>query len=299
MRNRFFELLKHQMRIDENIFLIVADMGLGLVEDFIQEFPDRFLNVGIAEQNMIGVAAGLCNIGYKPFCYTISNFLTQRCFEQIRNDICLHNYPITLVGTSTGFDNAVLGTTHYPIDDIGCIKTLINMKIYSPSSNQGVALCFSDILKFNGPTYIRIGKGGADLGETSDINQYVIDNRDTETLLITHGNTLEYVLNADLNDVSLMSMNKIYPLDDEVLKMITRRFKQVVVVEEQLSNCGLFSILCQYFAEQRIGGTKLYNAVSINEYPAEIGDKDFFAEKYGFLGDKISVFLKNLANSGE
>ena len=127
MRNTFFDLLENRMHEDTSLFLIVADMGLGLVEKIQNKFPDRFLNVGISEQNMIGIASGLCNVGFRPFCYTISNFLIQRCFEQIRNDICLHNYPVTLVGTSTGFDNGLLGPTHQVIDDIGCIKILPNI----------------------------------------------------------------------------------------------------------------------------------------------------------------------------
>ncbi len=122
MRTIFFELLKSGMRTDPSLFLVTADMGLGLVEPFQQEFPDRFINVGIAEQNMAGVCAGLCNIGFRPLCYTISNFLVERCFEQLRNDVCLHDYPVTFIGTSTGFDNGNLGPTHHVVDDIGCVK---------------------------------------------------------------------------------------------------------------------------------------------------------------------------------
>lgn len=134
MRNEFFKLLEEEMRRDESLFFIAADMGLGLVEPIQREFPDRFLNIGISEQNMIGIAAGLCNTGFRPFCYTISNFITERCFEQIRNDVCLHKYPVTIVGTSTGFDNGLLGPTHQILDDIGCMKILPEMNIYSPGS---------------------------------------------------------------------------------------------------------------------------------------------------------------------
>ena len=118
-----------EMEKDENIFFLTADMGINLVEQIQDKFPTRYANVGIAEQNMIGVAAGLANLGYKPFVYTISNFVIHRCLEQIRNDIILHKYPITLMGTSTGYDNAPLGPTHHIIDDWGCLRALPGIDI--------------------------------------------------------------------------------------------------------------------------------------------------------------------------
>ncbi len=177
MRTKFFELLIKEMEKDESLFLVVADMGLGLVELVQKTFPDRFINVGIAEQNMIGVAAGLSNVGFRPFCYTISNFLVQRCFEQIRNDVCLHQYPITLVGNSTGFDNGLLGPTHQSIDDIGCIKDLPNLNIYSPSSIRSISLVFEDVIENKQPAYVRIGKSSYDIeGFENKVNQTVIRN---------------------------------------------------------------------------------------------------------------------------
>ena len=146
MRTVFFEQLWNMMQVVKKLFLLVADMGLGLVEPFQKEFPERYINVGIAEQNLIGISAGLCNMGFRPVCYTISNFLVQRSYEQIRNDICLHNYPVILVGTSTGFDNGKLGPTHQVIDDIGCMKALPGMNIYSPGSISSVRLMFDEIM---------------------------------------------------------------------------------------------------------------------------------------------------------
>ena len=108
MRSDYFKLLTDEMRKDEKIFFLMADTGYNLVEPLFEEFPDRTLNVGIAEQNMIGIAAGLVNMGFKPVCYAISQFLIHRCYEQIRNDLCHHDYPVILVGTSTGLDNGAV-----------------------------------------------------------------------------------------------------------------------------------------------------------------------------------------------
>jgi transketolase len=129
MRGAFLDKLFQQMEIDETIFFLTADMGINLVEKFEEKYPDRFLNVGIAEQNLIGVAAGLAESGMRPYVYTISNFLVHRCLEQIRNDIVLHNLPVVLIGTSTGYDNGPLGPTHHMLEDWGTISNLQGIKI--------------------------------------------------------------------------------------------------------------------------------------------------------------------------
>src|SRR4051812_3739994 len=106
MRAQILDALFERMAQDEEIYFLTADMGINLVEKFGDKYPNRYANVGIAEQNLVGVSAGLCNLGYRPFGYTISNFAVHRCFEQIRNEIGIHHLPITLLGTSTGYDNA-------------------------------------------------------------------------------------------------------------------------------------------------------------------------------------------------
>ena len=124
MRGRIIDTIFEKMHCNQDLFFLTADMGINLVEKFEEKFPSRYLNVGISEQNLVAVSAGLCNLGYKPFAYTISNFAVHRCLEQIRNDVILHNYPVAILGTSAGFDNAPLGPTHHVIDDWGALKKL-------------------------------------------------------------------------------------------------------------------------------------------------------------------------------
>ena len=161
MRGRKIDTIFAQMKTNPDVFFLTADMGISLVEKFGEEYPDRYTNVGIAEQNLIGVSAGLANLGYRPFAYTISNFVIHRCFEQIRNDIGLHGYPITLLGTSTGYDNAPLGPTHHIIDEWGILKSVPGIDIYCPSSLSYAAKLVERILHAGRPAYVRIPKGGA------------------------------------------------------------------------------------------------------------------------------------------
>jgi len=297
MRKLFFELLKEKMHKDESLFLIVADMGLGLIEPFQKEFPNRFINVGISEQNMIGVAAGLCNVGFRPFCYTISNFLVQRCFEQIRNDICLHKYPITLVGTSTGFDNGMLGPTHQVIDDIGCIKVLPNINIYSPSSYNSIRLVFEDIMKKKEPSYVRIGKGSCDIKiQSNDINHMVKMNNKSEILIITYGTMLENCLKAAEinNNFSIYCMNKIKPLNKEELINIFKNYLKIIVVEDHFVSSGLYNSLCQFLIEMQYKEIDLYSIGTPEIYEDRVGDNNYFADKYGYSPEKIAQFVSKL-----
>ncbi|MFN8670610.1 MAG: transketolase C-terminal domain-containing protein [Candidatus Sericytochromatia bacterium] len=298
MRTIFFKHLKEIMKENESLFLVSADMGLGLIEPFQQEFPHRFINVGIAEQNMAGVAAGLCNSGFRPVCYTISNFLVERCFEQIRNDICYHNYPVILVGTSTGFDNGMLGPTHHVIDDIGAMKILPEMEIYSPSTVEFSNLIFQEVMKSNKPSYIRIGKGAFDIPlENKKINQMIIKNHKSDILIITHGTLFETCLSIakELDNISLYCMNKIKPLNTEELNSNISEFSKIIVVEEHLKNSGLYNSLCQHLIESGLNN-KLYSISVPNEYSPEVGDRDYFLNKYGLNKDKIKEFIKKIYN---
>jgi len=291
MRNVFFSQLHEQMKGDERIFLLCADMGLGLVDTFQADFPSRFLNTGICEQNMIGVAAGLCNLGFRPFCYTISNFLIHRCFEQIRNDICLHKHPITLVGTSTGFDNGMLGATHQVLDDIGCLKALPNMNIYSPSSASFIPALFRELLDAGQPAYVRIGKGGAKAEPfPQGQNGLVHDNQQSDTVLVSHGTTLSNCLKArDLADnCSVFCFNKVKPLNPEDTAFLFGRFKRIVVVEDHFVSSGLYDSLCRSAVEQKAAGLELIPLGPPEAYEMAVGDAEYFAQRHGFAAEQIA-----------
>lgn len=297
MRTEFFNLLKEEMGKDESIFLIVADMGLGIIETFQQNFPRRFLNVGISEQNMVGVAAGLCNVGFRPFCYTLSNFISGKCFEQIRNDVCLHKYPVTLVGNSTGFDHGLLGATHQVIDDIGCMKVLPELNIYSPTTIISTRRVFTEIIKRKRPVYIRIGKSSCNIEPLEDgINHMVVRSNTSDILVITHGTMLENCIKAiELYDgFSIYCMNKVKPLDKSQVKELFEEFPKVVVVEDHIVTSGLYSSLCQCLVEMQTQRTKLYSIGTPEIYEDVVGDKSYFADRYGLSPSKIAQFIERL-----
>lgn len=294
MRGVFFKELKIEMSRDKILFLLFADMGLGLVEPLQEEFPNRVMNVGIAEQNLIGIAAGLCNAGYRPVCYTISNFLIERSFEQIRNDVCLHHYPVILVGASTGYDNGSLGPTHHVIDDIGCLKILPGINIYSPTSVAATRMVFQEIMKDKSPAYVRIGKGALNIKVPgNNINHMAVSNPRSEVLLITHGNLLENCIKAAEKNprFAVYAMNKILPLDRNELKRLFSVYTDIVVIEDHLVGSGLYSILCQYVVETMGSRARLHVIAPPDCYEDRVGNKDYFAFKYGFTPEQIAKWL--------
>ncbi|HTB82154.1 MAG TPA: hypothetical protein VK742_00740 [Candidatus Sulfotelmatobacter sp.] len=300
MRTVFFESLKSRMRTDENLFIVVADMGLGLIEPFEKEFPDRIINVGIAEQNMAGICAGLYNAGYRPICYTISNFLVERCFEQLRNDVCLHDYPVTFVGTSTGFDNGGLGPTHHIVDDIGCVKALPGLRIYSPSTVTAMRMAYDDIMSTDQPAYLRIGKGAYDLKiNATTLNHFVTDHPESDVLVITHGNILENIVKGldGVKRASVFCMTRIKPLPVEQVTALFHRFKTIVVVEDHFAGSGLYDSLCHFAIENQLVQSRLLSLAPPDAYSDRAGDKNYFSEKYGLAPAQIKKYIEFLPPS--
>jgi len=298
LRADYFKFLTEAMRKDEKIFFLMGDTGFNLVEPLFEEFPDRTLNVGIAEQNMIGIAAGLCNIGFKPVCYAISQFLTQRCYEQIRNDLCYHDYPVTLVGTSTGLDNGPLWATHYVVDDIGCLKTLPNIQIYSPSSVESMEKIFNETMNLSHPSYIRITKSTfSEDKKIEDINRFIFENEDSSTLVISHGRMIKNSLDAVriFPGFSIFAMDKIKPIDDSIADII-KNYTNIVVIEDNF-NSGLYNTICQFVAEKEINEKHLYSISVDEDFGATTGDTGFLQNKFGLSAEQISDFIKKLTNN--
>ena len=260
MRNQIIDAIHAKMAIDERVFFLTADMGINLVEKIQHSYPERFLNVGIAEQNLIGVSAGLANLGYRPFAYTICNFLVHRCFEQIRNDVCLHKYPITLVGTSTGYDNAPLGPTHHMVDDWGCLKSFPGIDIYCPST-VAYAMTLVDKVMSNGrPAYIRVPKGEFIGNEIQD-DFAMVRCESRETLVVSYGELAQLCseVGSANYQYSLMVMNRLHPLTDDSLRGLFQSYKRVIVIEDHFKETGIYSSLAMKFADWGFQGINLYS----------------------------------------
>ena len=160
MRTAFIQELTAVAREHPQVVLCVGDLGYSVVEGFAREFPDRFLNAGVAEQNMTGLAAGLASEGHHVFTYSIGNFPTLRCLEQIRNDVAYHGLPVTVVAVGAGTAYGNLGYSHHCVQDLACLRGLPGLRIFSPGDPGEARACVRELVANPGPSYLRLGKAG-------------------------------------------------------------------------------------------------------------------------------------------
>ena len=195
MRNTFIKYLTEQARFDKRIFVITPDLGFSVLEKFRDEFPDRFLNTGIAEQNAIGIAAGLALSGKLVYVYSITPFVTMRCFEQVRLDIAYMKTNVRLVGVGAGLSYGAAGATHHAIEDIAIMRALPNMVVCCPGDPIEVRELVRQSFNFNGPIYFRLGKNGEPNIHNKEtdikIGQAIKITEGDDMTLITTGNMLE------------------------------------------------------------------------------------------------------------
>lgn len=266
MRKSFIEKLVESARKDESIYLLVGDIGFGLVEPFAEQYPDRFINAGIAEQNMMGVATGLALSGKNVFCYSIANFPTIRCVEQIRNDICVHKANVTIAAGGTGLLYGALGTTHHSTEDIAIMRALPNMTVAVPGDPMEAAAVTEAIIKHSGPCYLRLGRTGdpAVYKEKPDceIGKAITIRDGKDITLIASGGLLHNALKAAEQlsgygiETRLLSMPFIKPLDNDAVLAAARDTGAIITIEEHSVIGGLGSAVAEVLAEN--DGTNIF-----------------------------------------
>ena len=278
MRTAFIQELIAQARTNSKIFLVVGDLGFSVVEPFAQEFPDRFLNAGVAEQNMTGVAAGLASEGLHVFTYSIANFPTLRCLEQVRNDVCYHNLPVTVVSVGAGMAYGNLGYSHHAVQDLAIMRTLPNITVFSPADPGETRECVQWLSLNPRPSYLRIGKAGEpDLHGVRGIFDgplRVCEGR-PDVAIVATGTVLKLAIDfastqAPEKRPSVFSMPLIKPLRKEI-QSILQGFQRIIALEEHVSEGGLFAALCEILTN-----TSIIHSCSIpEEIKNEVGSQDY------------------------
>lgn len=260
MRNTFINTIINECKIRDDIFIISGDAGLGVFDEFKILYPDRFLNLGIAEQNMASFSAGLSMAGFKVYLYNIITFVLYRCYEQVRNDICYQVLPVTLVGIGSGITYAPQGMTHYSVEDIGLAQTLPNLTVISPIDPVEAELAAEYSLNAKEPVYIRLAKRGEPKIHSRkdfDITVPQVVREGSDIAILFHGSISNDVMDA-YNKLSkeniypmLVSVPVIQPLNKECLFAVLKGMKYVVFVEEHFENTGLGSILMRFYCERK------------------------------------------------
>jgi transketolase len=257
MRNAFIEELVALAATRDNIALIVGDLGYSVVEPFADRFPDRFINAGVAEQSMTSLAAGMASEGYHVFTYSIANFPTFRCAEQIRNDVAYHNLPVTVVSVGGGLAYGALGYSHHAVQDYALMRCMPNMLIAAPGDVMETRACVRYLVEHPQPSYLRLGKagGGAVHSSVPDITPGVwlkvsTNWPESRHCVLTTGGTLEFAMRMVESDGKLKSAEVFsLPLWGMAQKRLQieqlKAFSHVVTVEDHLVDGGLGSWLLE------------------------------------------------------
>ena len=289
MRNSFVEKLVEYSSKKNNVYLLTGDLGFSVLEPFIKKNPKNFFNMGVAEQNMMGVSSGLALEGNKVFTYSISNFATSRCHEQIRNDICYHNLDVTVVAVGGGLPYGTHGYTHHGIEDITITRCLPNMTVYVPADRYELEFCFNKIIKNTSPKYLRLAKGGEpDLykKKISVSGNIVCHEKISDINILSCGSILNeaidccnYYKEKGIN-IGLFSCPVISEETKPELKKLLSKEKTFVTLEEHKKIGGFGS----YVSEVSVGLTKPARVIScgvLSDSCDLVGDQNYLRSLHG------------------
>lgn len=304
MRTAFIKTLIEKAEKDKNIYLLTGDLGFSVFEEFKQRFPQRFIDCGVAEQNMIGVASGLALSGKKVVVYSIIPFITMRCLEQIRNDICLHNLDIKIVGVGAGFSYGAQGPTHHAIEDLSIMRSLPNIQILCPADPLETKLAVEAMLKSRQPVYLRLGKSTEE-----DIYKKEFRFRIGKANLIKNGKDITIIgvgpilknakLAADILEkkyhisIRIISMSTLKPLDKDIILKAVKETKAIFTIEEHSLIGGLGTAVAEVLAESNY--KIMFQKIALpDKFCKEVGSQEYLREKNNLSVIRIKQIVEKI-----
>lgn len=302
MRSAFFRALMETAGRDERIHLIVGDLGFGVVEPFVKRFPQRFLNVGVAEQNMAGIAAGMALSGKIVFTYSIANFPILRCLEQVRNDVCYHKANVKIVAVGGGFAYGSLGMTHHSTEDLAIMRALPEMVVVAPGDPAEVEAATRAIAQHNGPCYLRLGRAGEpDIhrdGFHFQLGKAIEVRRGKDLTLISTGGLLETatcaaeILSLRGLEARVLSMHTVKPLDSAAVLSAARETGAVFTLEEHSVTGGLGGAVAEILAESGEACATFRRFGLPPAFSPTVGDQDYLRRKHGLSAESIAESIE-------
>ncbi len=304
MRTAFIKTLTEIAAQDPQVMLVTGDLGFGVVLDFAKRFPKQFLNAGIAEQNIAGLSAGLALSGKVVFIYSIGNFPTLRCFEQVRNDICYHNANVKVVAIGCGCAYGALGSTHHATEDLAVMRALPQMTVLSPGDPVETEGAVRAAVSLQGPCYLRLGRAGEPVVHKGPVpfkvgKALMVRNGLDLTLIATGGMLCTAVNVADrLRDhevkVRVLSMHTIRPLDVDAVLTAARETGVVVTLEEHSIIGGLGGAVAEVLSESGLPGVSFKRLGLPSTFIKQVGDQDYLRKVHGLSEDGILTTLQQI-----
>lgn len=302
MREVFIDELVQLSRQESSLYLCVGDLGYGVIEPFASEFPERFINAGVAEQSMLSMAAGLASEGNTVFTYSIANFPTFRALEQIRNDVAYHGFKVVIVSVGAGVAYGSLGYSHHAVEDLSVMRAIPGVQIYSPANESELRAAMRRIVEETGPVYLRLGKtalnSSIERGEI-DISQPCHMRGDGTGLVLVTGEICDIVLTAvDLLPKSVSEHFSVFSvpyLDRSALSdfLIDKNPHLIVTVEEHRRSGGFGSLVLEIVSDSGLV-TKVERLGFPEVGSYDIGARDFILAQVGLDPEGIRATLCNL-----
>lgn len=301
MRTSFINQLLEEAKTNKKIFLVIGDLGYHVVEPFMEAIPERFLNAGIAEQNMAGVAAGLAMTGYNVYIYSIGNFPTIRCLEQIRNDIAYHKANVKIVSVGAGYAYGSLGATHQPTEEIGALRAIPNMIVATPGDPVEARAIAKFSAEYDGPMYIRLGKAGEKVAHS--VESLTVQAGDILPVALKEGNkkavlacgNIMAAAKAQIEDkqlpYNLYSVPFVKPLSKDQLKAIVEKHPEgLITIEEHQASTGMGSAVVEQvndlYANGKLATYPIIKRVAIpDEFAPIVGTQTYLREYEGLKID--------------
>jgi transketolase len=299
MRNAFADELTRLGNEDPRVVMLSGDIGNRLFDKFKDKHPARFFNCGVAEANMMGVAAGMAMNGLRPVAYTITPFVTTRCLEQIRTDVCYHDAPVTIVAVGAGLAYAGLGPTHHACEDIAFLRAIPNMVVICPGDAFEVRAALRAAMQQDRPVYIRMGKKGEPQVHPARIADFAIGKAITvadgvDVCLLSTGNMLPEAVEAghELGEhgisAKVVSFHTVKPLDEACLEDTFSRFKLVATLEEHSLIGGFGAAVCEWLADRATPANRVLRFGTPDSFFKKSGEQDYARDALGLTGNQIA-----------
>lgn len=296
MRDSFVKTLMDIAEKDKNVVLITGDLGFGVLKPFWEKFPDQFINAGIAEQDMTGFAAGMALCGKTVFTYSIGNFPTLRCIEQIRNDCAYHNANVKIVCVGGGFTYGPLGMSHHATEDIAVMRAMPDVTVFAPGDATEAAACTKAMYETPGTCYLRLGRGGE-----PKIHENAVDFTVGKAIEIRHGKRValfstgavyeevagaaKMLENAGITP-AVYTFPSVKPIDKALIKKCAAEFELITTVEEHNIVGGFGSAVAEVMATVPCKARLALIGLE-DKYSSTVGSQKYLREIYGMSAEKI------------
>lgn len=304
MRNAFADELTKLGNSDPRVVMLSGDIGNRLFDKFKDAHPARFFNCGVAEQNMMGLAAGMAMSGLRPVAYTITPFITSRCLEQIRTDACYHELPVTIVAVGAGLAYAGLGPTHHACEDIAFLRAIPNMVVVCPGDAWEVRGALRAALAQNNPVYIRMGKKGEPVVHKAVPDGFALGRAITvaegsDVCLLSTGNMLPEAIEAAHHlkergvSARVVSFHTVKPLDEACLREAFAKFQLVATIEEHSLIGGFGSAVGEWLIDNGVSPRALIRFGTPDAFFKKSGEQEYAREQLGLSSHQIAERVRH------